>query len=456
MASSVAAESGPLSKRQKPNEPDASGPANVLAWPLRETATETATVRAAVRRVHMRLRGVSASLPALQQAEAYVSGFEDEAAAAAVLGDPRFEYLSNAPHLRPLVRDRCAYHLLDDEGLPALLTNLPAELQPPAGSALKLVDLRLKENDYPYKPHLERFRDICNEAELWDDSSVISTLLTGGRYQVLGFRALLQTSAQRTVDGGCLFRMLWQPEPRRLVLNTLAFAVDESCRMQGCGTRFVAILGEVLRHECGRAARFHGSVDDSLMLVDALEPEFYSRRGFKASADATVIANEIKQWLTNDGTAEELRTRTMISHGNHVPKMICRWEWQRTPTEPPPPAASLRRSHDEEPPPVLTEADACGAITTNVGDTFADVAARCGVSAYALLSVNPLATVGIERRRVLNRRLKHGTSLQLPSPAFSSKLFHFEWVQCDTCEHRPRSATHVALRGQRAALAPTC
>ena len=53
-----------------------------------------------------------------------------------------------------------------------------------------------------------------------------------------------------------------------------------------------------------QASRLHGSVDDSLMLVDALEPEFYSRRGFKASADATVVANEIKQWLTNEGTAE--------------------------------------------------------------------------------------------------------------------------------------------------------
>ena len=57
----------------------------------------------------------------------------------------------------------------------------------------QLVDMRLADGDDPLQPQLQRWRDICEEAELWDDKTIISTVLRGGRYQVLGFRAVLQT-----------------------------------------------------------------------------------------------------------------------------------------------------------------------------------------------------------------------------------------------------------------------
>ena len=53
--------------------------------------------------------------------------------------------------------------------------------------------------------------------------------------------------------------------------------------------------------------------------------------GFEKSVDANIIAAEIRQWLTNEGTPKELRTLTLLSAGNHVPKMIRRWEWQKVP-----------------------------------------------------------------------------------------------------------------------------
>lgn len=273
--------------------------------------------------------------------------------------------------------------------------------------------MRLADGDYPLQPQLQRWRDICEEAELWDDKTIISTVLRGGRYQVLGFRAVLQTRGA-VVDGGCLFRMLWQPEARRLVLNTLAFAVDASCRGQGIGTRLVGVLGLMLRSEVARATvgrlrhsgleprrtlrlsrfrravaacssagrapplgaqRLHGDVDDSMMLVDALEPDFYAKRGFDKSVDAAIVAAEIRQWLTNEGTPKELRTLTLLSTGNHVPKMIRRWGWQKVPD----PAAVLQRTPavrargDDETPPVLTADDVAGEVRTEAGEGFSDV-----------------------------------------------------------------------------------
>ena len=61
------------------------------------------------------------------------------------------------------------------------------------------------------------------------------------------------------------------------MLNTLAFAVDASCRGQGIGTRMVDVLGLLLKAEAVRATRLHGELDDSVMLVDALEPDFYAK-----------------------------------------------------------------------------------------------------------------------------------------------------------------------------------
>jgi hypothetical protein len=61
-----------------------------------------------------------------------------------------------------------------------------------------------------------------------------------------------------------------------------------------------------------RATRLHGELDDSVMLVDALEPDFYAKRGFDKSVDANIIAAEIRQWLTNEGTPKELRTLTLL------------------------------------------------------------------------------------------------------------------------------------------------
>ena len=117
---------------------------------------------------------------------------------------------------------------------------------------MHLADMGLEDAEYEFQPQLARFCDICNDARLWDDNTLVPSVLSGGRYQVLGFRAVLQTRGA-VVDGGCLFRMLWQPEARRLVLNTLAFAVDASCRGQGIGTRLVGVLGLMLRSEVARA-----------------------------------------------------------------------------------------------------------------------------------------------------------------------------------------------------------
>ena len=283
----------------------------------------------------------------------------------------RFAYQAVASHLRPLIRDRCSYHIIDDAAARELLAQVPAELAPPEGAELRLADMRLADGAYELQPHLQRWRDTCEEAELWDDKTIISTVLRGGRYQVLGFRAILQTRGQgvgacrssnqsprcplapppapgpvlplpppppagsrggcglAVADGGCLFRVLWQPEARhphlelttahlphlqptptptlpltltltphplshpyarahprphphpsqarRLVLNTLAFAVEANCRGQGIGTRLVDVLGLLLKAEAVRATKMHGELDDSVMLVDALEPDFYAK-----------------------------------------------------------------------------------------------------------------------------------------------------------------------------------
>ena len=38
------------------------------------------------------------------------------------------------------------------------------------------------------------------------------------------------------------------------------------------------VLGLLLKTEAARATRLHGELDDSVMLVDALEPDFYAKR----------------------------------------------------------------------------------------------------------------------------------------------------------------------------------
>lgn len=226
-------------------------------------------------RVHLRLRGAAPALMDLHKA----LGTEPRKSAEppADQNTIRFAYQAVASHLRPLIRDRCSYHIIDDAAAHELLRTLPPELKPSDGAELRLVDMRLTDGEYELQPYLQRWRDICEEAELWDDKTIISTVLRGGRYQVLGFRSILQTRGQG-VDGGCLFRVLWQPEARRLVLNTLAFAVDARCRGQGIGTRMVDVLGLLLKAEAARATRLHGELDDSVMLVDALEPDFYAKR----------------------------------------------------------------------------------------------------------------------------------------------------------------------------------
>ena len=127
-----------------------------------------------------------------------------------------------------------------------------------------------------------------------------------------------------------------------------------------CAAAFAAERAVAACSSAGRpprlgAQRLHGDVDDSMMLVDALEPDFYAKRGFDKSVDAAIVAAEIRQWLTNEGTPKELRTLTLLSTGNHVPKMIRRWGWQTVPD----PAAVLQRTPavrargDDETPPVL-------------------------------------------------------------------------------------------------------
>ena len=226
-------------------------------------------------RVHLRLRGAAPALMDLHKA----LGTEPRKSAEppADQNTIRFAYQAVASHLRPLIRDRCSYHIIDDDAAHELLRTLPPELKPSDSAELRLVDMRLTDGEYELQPYLQRWRDICEEAELWDDKTIISTVLRGSRYQVLGFRSILQTRGQG-VDGGCLFRVLWQPEARRLVLNTLAFAVDARCRGQGIGTRMVDVLGLLLKAEAARATRLHGELDDSVMLVDALEPDFYAKR----------------------------------------------------------------------------------------------------------------------------------------------------------------------------------
>jgi len=355
--------------------------------------------------------------------------------------EARFAYQQVASHLRPLIRDRVAYHLVDDAAFRKQLADLSDEWKPPKGTTLQLVDMRLTDGDYKLQPQLDRLCTLCNEARLWDDNTLLPTVLSGGRYQVLGFRALVQLrpggagDADRGVDGGSVFRMLWQPEARRLVLNTMAMVVDPACRGNGCGRRMVGVLGAMLRREAARAAKMHGGVDDSLMLVDALEPGFYVRLGFEASPDATLVASEIRQWLTNEGTPKELRTVTLISIGSHCPKMIKRWAWQPVPKTLELGGSVCRRSGpDDDLPPTARDEDTVGTVESGVGETFGDVARRAGCEVYSLLSVNPAVTSLIDRRVVMKRRLKQGTTLKLPSEAFSAKPFHFEWVMCDTCD----------------------
>ena len=205
-------------------------------------------------RIHLRLRGAAPALMDLHKAFGTEPRKSDEPPADQ--NTIRFAYQAVASHLRPLIRDRCSYHIIDDAAALELLSTLPPELKPSEGAELRLADMRLTDGEYELQPHLQRWRDICEEAELWDDKTIISTVLRGGRYQaltlalalslalslalglalilaltvavslpqpyqVLGFRAILQTRGQG-VDGGCLFRVLWQPEARRPVLNTHA------------------------------------------------------------------------------------------------------------------------------------------------------------------------------------------------------------------------------------------
>lgn len=203
-------------------------------------------------RIHLRLRGTAPSLMDLHKAFGTEPRKSDEPANENTI---RFAYQAVASHLRPLIRDRCSYHIIDDAAALELLAQLPPELAPSEGAELRLVDMRLADGEYELQPHLQRWRDICEEAELWDDKTIISTVLRGGRYQVLGFRAILQTRGQGVgtgrssnqssrgllltptsapgaappphrprpltrwlracADGGCLFRVLWQPEARR-------------------------------------------------------------------------------------------------------------------------------------------------------------------------------------------------------------------------------------------------
>ena len=207
-------------------------------------------------RIHLRLRGAAPALMDLHKAFGTEPRKSDEPPADQ--NTIRFAYQAVASHLRPLIRDRCSYHIIDDAAALELLSTLPPELKPSEGAELRLADMRLTDGEYELQPHLQRWRDICEEAELWDDKTIISTVLRGGRYQaltlalalslalslalglalilaltvavslpqpyqVLGFRAILQTRGQG-VDGGCLFRVLWQPEARRLVLNTHALS----------------------------------------------------------------------------------------------------------------------------------------------------------------------------------------------------------------------------------------
>ena len=175
-----------------------------------------------------------------------------------------------------------------------------------------------------------------------------------------------------------------------------------------------------------RATRLHGELDDSVMLVDALEPDFYAKRGFDKSVDANIIAAEIRQWLTNEGTPKELRTLTLLSAGNHVPKMIRRWAWQRVPDPAAgrQPRSTSRARGDDETPPVLGKDDLAGEATAEAGEGFANVAARCGVDVHALLSANPRMTATMDRRRVMARRLKQvcGRSMAVARPQHARSM----------------------------------
>ena len=84
-------------------------------------------------RVHLRLRGVSPTLAALHEALGTVP-LRDEPKEDAI----RFAYQAVASHLRPLIRDRCSYHIIDDAAFRALLAELPSEHQPPGGAILQV------------------------------------------------------------------------------------------------------------------------------------------------------------------------------------------------------------------------------------------------------------------------------------------------------------------------------
>ena len=134
-------------------------------------------------RIHLRLRGAAPALMDLHQAFGTEPRKSDEPPADQ--NTIRFAYQAVASHLRPLIRDRCSYHIIDDAAALELLSTLPPELKPSEGAELRLADMRLTDGEYELQPHLQRWRDICEEAELWDDKTIISTVLRGGRYQVL-------------------------------------------------------------------------------------------------------------------------------------------------------------------------------------------------------------------------------------------------------------------------------
>ena len=46
---------------------------------------------------------------------------------------------------------------------------------------LQLIDMRMQDPAYLLSGQLERFRDLCNSARLWDDDSIMGALLSGAR-----------------------------------------------------------------------------------------------------------------------------------------------------------------------------------------------------------------------------------------------------------------------------------
>ena len=230
-------------------------------------------------RIHLRLRGAAPALMDLHKAFGTEPRKSDEPPADQ--NTIRFAYQAVASHLRPLIRDRCSYHIIDDAAAHELLGTLPPELKPSEGAELRLVDMRLTDGEYELQPHLQRWRDICEEAELWDDKTIISTVLRGGRYQVLalalaptlaliltlaatvtlsqtyqvlGFRAILQPRGQ-SVDGGCLFRVLWQPEaPSRAQHPRLSLSLSLPSPLRRSTSRAHAQIGSQAQTLARRAA----------------------------------------------------------------------------------------------------------------------------------------------------------------------------------------------------------